>query len=618
VAHTPAESGTASIIAEIVRAPAASPDLLPALLGVQARLGGARSAAILRVVDAGRVDAVCEWHADPSEADAAWMAAAAEVVGAGDTDRADRPILIHADGGWIAVVPLIHVGEPGAGAAFWIDAAPEDEARRSADRLHLGVVSLWAHRVASVRDGRAVGPDRVRRAVEIAGIVSRGRTMREVGASVVHELASALRAERVCLGIARGGARGWIRLEFVSGVERVRRSMALVPPVESAMEECGDQDQEIVVPEDAGTTVIARSHRALSEHLGGACVASLPVRGIDPRDPIVGVVTIDRAASAPIDLDDLAFIRLVLELVSSRLAECRERSGWIGSRMIRSARRWAGRLVGPDHALTKVLALAGALLLIAGLVVRREEWIPAPATVVAAESRVRIAPMDATLVSVDVMPGDRVIGGETVLGRLDDSDARLELAEAVARSKALDQAEAAARGRGETAEALIASAQRAEVSARIALLEERIARLTIVAPIDGVVVHAPERRRIGAMARAGEELFEIASDDRVRFEAMAPVRWIAEVGIGAPGRLTLAGAPGEAIEVVLDQAEAVVREGRDGAPTDRFLVSGPIPAATGSVRIGMRAVVRIRVGEAPIAAIWTRSIADAVRAWGWW
>jgi hypothetical protein len=622
VAHTPDPSNPASIIAEIARAPAASPDLLPALLGVQARLGGARSAAILRVVAPGRVDAVCEWHADPARADAEWMPIAAERVGALAHDHGADPIIAPAEngggGGWIVIVPLSPVGEPGAGAAFHLDAASESDARRSAHRLHLGLIALWAHRTASVRAATDPGPERIRRAVEIAGIVTRGATMREVGAALVHELSSALRAERVCLGVVRGGAHGHIRLEFVSGVDRVRRSMAIVPPFEAAMEECADQDQEVVVPEDAGSTVIARAHRTLAAHLTNAAIASLPIRSRDPRDPIVAIATIHRSADSPLALEDLALARLVLELVSTRIADCRDRSGWFGARLIRTTRRAAASFLGPDHALAKLAAFLATAALIAGLTIRTEEWIPAPATIIAAESRISIAPADAALVSVAVMPGDRVLAGQTVLGRLDDSDARLELAEAQARASALDQAESAARSRGETAEALIAAAQRDEIDARITLLEDRVARLTILAPMDGVVVRAPERSRIGAMARAGDALFEIASSDRLRFEAMVPVRWITSTSIGTPGRLTLTGAPADPIAVTLDQAEAVVREDADGRPTDRFLASGSIPGLPIDARIGMRCVVRLRVNEAPILAIATRSIADAVRAWGWW
>lgn len=615
--HESGAPAPSAVVAAAVGAERASADQLRSLLEVQARLGGARSAAILRIGAPGRVDAVCEWHAAGGDEPASWMALAAEIVG-GEMGAGGGVVVRPCEAGWVVVVGLAAIGEADAGAAFLLDTCPEDEARDRADRLMLGVVALWAHRVASVPPRPTTGPETLHRAVEVAATILRGRTMREVGAAVVHELATALDAERVCLGIVRGGSRGWVRLEYVSGVDRVKRSMAIVPPMESAMEECADQDQEVCAPEEPGSTVIGRAHRALSEHLGNRPVASLPVRTTDTRDPMAGVVTIERSGDRPIGVDDLALVRLVLELVSARIAECRARSGWIGARFDRWARRTVGHIVGPDHALAKLAALALAAALVCGLVIQRPERIPASATIVAAEARVCAAPAEATMVSVDVRAGDRVIGGETVIGRLDDSGVRLELAEVVARARALEQAEATARGRGETAEARIAAAQREESAARIALLEDRLSRMTIIAPIDGVVVHAPDQRSIGAVVRAGDGLFEIAAEDRLRFEASAPVRWIDRIGVGGHGRLTLAGAPREIIAVEIDQAEAVIRATKDGTPTDRFLIAGSVPDSTEGVRIGMRGVVRVEVGEAPILVIWTRGIADVVRTRGWW
>jgi len=99
---------------------------------------------------------------------------------------------------------------------------------------------------------------------------------------------------------------------------------------------------------------------------------------------------------------------------------------------------------------------------------------------------------------------------------------------------------------------------------------------------------------------------------------MVPVRWIGRIGTGTAGALTLSGAPGEVMKVTLDQAEQVVRTGEHGEPGDRFLVSGRLDRVPGTARAGMRGVVRLNVDEAPVIVTWTRGIADAVRAWGWW
>ena len=606
--------------AEAVRAAtsasAPTAEQLLSLLGIHARLGEARSAAIMRLAAPGRVDAVALWHAHPHAGadDDAWLADAAELAAA-----ATHPSIHPGAGAPIAVVPLGIIGEPAAAAVFRLASAPDAELALRLDRLCLGAVVLWAHRAASARIAvPALPAERLARAIELAAIVNRGPRLREVGASLVHELAGAIRAERVLLGIVRPGARGWIRLEHISGVDRVKRSMALVAPAEAAMEECAEQDQEVLVPEEPSATVISRAHHALASHFQGAAVASVPIRTADPADPVAGVLTVQHAPGAAISLDEIAFVRLVLELVAPHVADTRARSGPIAARLERAARRAFGRFIGPEHALAKIAAIVLMLALLASMLIHRTEWIPAPVTLVPNQARILAAPADAALQSIDVAVGDRVEAGETVLGRLDDSAVRLELAEAEARARALEQAEAAARGRGETAEARIAAAQREEVEARIDLLRDRIERLTIIAPMDGVVVRAPERRTIGAMVRPGDALFEVADTLILRFEAGVPVRWIGEVDNGTRGRLTLTGAPGDTLEVAVVRVEPVVRTTESGAPGDRFLATGMFRAPSADVTIGMRGVIRLDVGRAPVLEIWTRSIADAVRAWGWW
>jgi len=606
------------VVRDVVRFHGTSGGLLREVLGVHARLGGASGAAILTLVEPGRVDAVCEWGVSGGAGEKPqWMAIGAELVG--EISGAERPAVVHPwDGGWVVVVPLGVLEEPRSAAAFALGPVGADEARRSAARLELGVIALWAHRVVSRHQAQGPGVEHLRQGVEIAATVMGKSDLRTVGATLVNELASALGAERVALGIARGGARRWMRLDAASGIDRVQRSMSIVPGLEAAMEECAEQDQEIVVPEGAGATVISRAHRDFASRHGAVAIASLPVRTSDADDPIVGVVTILRPADRPIGIEELSFARLVLELVSGRVAECRNRAGWFGARIARAVRRGAGRFVGPDHALAKVAGILFAIGLIASVVVRGPERIGAPATVLAAEARVCAAPVRTTLVSVDVNPGDAVRAGETVLGRLDETTILLELAEARARAGALEQSEASARGKGETAEAQIARAQRDEVEARIALLEHNLGRMVILAPIDGVVARAPERSRIGSVVEMGEPLFEVDAVGGLRVEARAPVRWIAEIGPEMHGELSLAGRPGPPVDVVVEHAEPVVRRAKSGAPGDAFLVWGRIEGAPEWARVGMVGVVRFEVGRAPMLTIWTRRAADTIRAWGWW
>ena len=63
--------------------------------------------------------------------------------------------------------------------------------------------------------------------------------------SLCNELASRWKAERVGIGLLKGR---YVRLRALSHTEKITRNMQLVQDIESAMEECLDQDVEILFP----------------------------------------------------------------------------------------------------------------------------------------------------------------------------------------------------------------------------------------------------------------------------------------------------------------------------------------------------------------------------------
>ncbi|MFL6695605.1 MAG: efflux RND transporter periplasmic adaptor subunit [Vitreoscilla sp.] len=235
------------------------------------------------------------------------------------------------------------------------------------------------------------------------------------------------------------------------------------------------------------------------------------------------------------------------------------------------------------------------------------------------EGRVRhvvTAPFEGFVAQALARPGERVTRGQ-VLARLDDRDLQLEQSKHVGeREQATGKVRQAMADR-DAAALTQASAELQEAEAQVALVEAKLARSVILAPMDGLVVTGDWTQQIGGPVEAGKEMFEIAATDAYRVVLHVPDRDIARVHNGQLGLLRLTGEPGESrrFKVTNVTATATVEEGANGFRVEAAWV-GPVPALSP----GMQGVGKIEVGDTNLFTVWTRSSIDWLRLkiWGLW
>src|SRR4051794_1224752 len=141
--------------------------------------------------------------------------------------------------------------------------------------------------------------------------------------ALCNELASRMKAERVGIGFLKGR---YVRLKALSHTEKITRQMQLVQDIESAMEECLDQDVEVIFPPPKEASFVYRSTEILSSRNGPNAVISLPLRrpipGKQPDDRlgnVVAVLTVERKIDQPFTLAEIETLRLTADLSTSRL-----------------------------------------------------------------------------------------------------------------------------------------------------------------------------------------------------------------------------------------------------------------------------------------------------------
>lgn len=278
-------------------------------------------------------------------------------------------------------------------------------------------------------------------------------------------------------------------------------------------------------------------------------------------------------------------------------------------------RRAGKRLSGPGHWAWKAGAAAVVLVLAVLLLVPVDDRVTAHTVIEGRTRQLVTAPFEGFIAEARVRPGDRVHQGQVLL-RLDDRDLKLEQAKLRGeRDQAAGKLRQAMADR-DAASVALASAELQGAEGQLALVEAKLARAQLVAPMDGLVVSGDWVQQLGAPVELGKEMFEIASEG-YRVVLHVPERDIARVHTGQRGVLRLAGQPqqGHDFELSRVTATASVEEGTNGFRAEAAWV-GEVPALSP----GMQGVSKVVVGTSNLLTIWTRESLDWLRLklWQYW
>ncbi len=286
-------------------------------------------------------------------------------------------------------------------------------------------------------------------------------------------------------------------------------------------------------------------------------------------------------------------------------------------KLVGSLRGGLTQLFGPRRAGLKSAVGAGMLALVLAAIVPVEYRVSAPATLEGRIQRVVSAPRDGFVASALVRAGDTVKAGD-VLAVLDSRELSLEAEKWRNQRAQWQKSYRQALADRKRAEARIQRTRVARADAELALIEAQLARNTLKAPIDGLVVSGDLSQALDAPVSRGDILFEVAPLDAYRVVLEVDDRDIAALRDGAPGELMLDGLPGREFSFTVRRIMPVSRivGGRN-----RFRVEAELDHdAEGVLRPGMAGNGKVLAGRHSLLWIighrtleWLR-----VRSWLWW
>ena len=453
--------------------------------------------------------------------------------------------------------------------------------------------------------------DAARLSLELLAAADSHRRFEASAMAVVNAIVGLTDFHRAALGMQR---RRGIRLEALSRVASFKRRADFIGEFETAMDEAIAQDQPVAVPRPGSApSMIDLAHRTLIRRTGDDIVLSvpLPVRGRS-----VGALTVTRKRGEGellvLDPDAVEELRLAAAGIGPVLKlKYDERRWWSGR-----ARDLAGRALTAVFGRRPAIMLGAIVCVLAVLmpfVLTGSFRISADAVLQGSQQRAAVALIDGYIFDSRIRAGDTVAQGE-VLALLDDRDLRLEESRLKANVQKAGQAVRDALASANRAESAQANAQFEEAKAALDLVNQRLARLEIVAPISGMVVAGDLSQKLGAPVAQGDILFEIARMDSYRVLIDVSEYDLAHVERGKTGKLVLASLSDTEIPFTLT---GIAQVSTPAGGENTFRVEADVTGPVEGLRPGMEGIAKIDIGRARLAWIWGRSTLARLQVFLW-
>ncbi|MGH8739229.1 MAG: efflux RND transporter periplasmic adaptor subunit, partial [Burkholderiales bacterium] len=463
----------------------------------------------------------------------------------------------------------------------------------------------WFHQQQSRALDQRLG--RLALASDLVATALQERRFSASALAVANELASRLQCDRVSVGAEDSGS---IEVQAMSHSATFDRKTNLVRLISEAMDEVLDLDLAIVYPARDQDEVGAMAHSELAQQFKDVAILSVP---LVHEGHASGVLTLERSRGEPFDAEAVELCKTVGMLLGPILELKREneRSEW------QRIKQWLGggarALFGPRHPGVKLLALAAVAVVLACSVATGVYRVGAKTVIEGSVQRAEVAPFDGYIAQSFVRAGDTVKKGQ-VLCRLDDKDLKLEQTRIASEREQLLRKHRQALAAQDRAAMSVIAAQISESEAELSLIDDRLARATLVAPFDGVVVAGDLSQLLGTPVEQGKVLFQIAPLDAYRVILEVDERDIDQVRVGQPGELALSGMPSHPLHFTVRQITpaSTAQEGRN-----YFRVEAQLQNPSARLRPGMEGVGKIDAGKRKVIWIWTHGLVDWLRLWIW-
>lgn len=429
--------------------------------------------------------------------------------------------------------------------------------------------------------------------------------------SIVNGLKTKLGCEQVSLGRVRGNT---VQVLCTSGTDDVYSRSPGIRQIQQAMAECLDAGAPVVYqhspthsPEETGLRLLV--HKQWHESVGRAAVASIPLRH---QGQIAAVLSLRGAGQQVFGGAEIKKLQELTATLAPGIVLLERAGRTLPQHLRDEVRRRAALLAGSSRA--RRLALAVLVAATAWLAVGHMEYVvTTPCELVAGEQRQLAAPFEAAIQTVHVRPGDEVQSGQ-LLVELDTRELALERDQLQAERDLAELQVTRALSVHDTATAGEARATLGMIAARMQLVQFKLDRARIVAPVAGVVLDGRLAERVGEVVPLGEPLVVVAPTQSLELELRVPEHAAPLLAPGQSGQFATLARPDYTAVLHLRSVDpkSAVHDGKNV-----FVARAALRDAPAWFRSGMRGVAQVNAGSKPAGWTLVHRVLDKIRLW-WW
>ncbi|MEH2471082.1 biotin carboxyl carrier protein [Nitrobacteraceae bacterium AZCC 2161] len=515
----------------------------------------------------------------------------------------------------IVAVPLGTAKEPIAVAAIALTTTagrPVATPEIVAEQLRWG--AGWLEALPWARRSKDLSSDIVRAAscLDFLAAVGAQPRLQGMAITVANELATRLHCDRVSMGLVRRN--GTVRLQAISHSASFKRESRLVDAIENAMDEAVEQRRTVAYPLlPAMERAVTIANRALAENAKAQHASAMSVVLAGSRGELIGALTFERQRAEPFTDETWQLAEAIAALLGPQVSLQVRANRFVAGRWIDRLGDGYEALFGTRRPALKLGAVGVIALTLTLVLAKGEHRVTAKSVLEAELQRAAVAPFEGFVKAAPVRAGDTVRNGD-LLAALDDRDLILDRLKWRAERDKLVQRHREALAKHDRNNVVILESQIRQAESQLALAEEKLARASILAPFDGIVVSGDLSQMLGSPVEKGKTLFEVAPLNSYRLIVQVDERDVRYIATGQSGTVALAGKPGDPLPMTLSKITpvTVAEEGRNS-----FRVEARLSENGLHLRPGMEGVAKIEAGRRSIVWIWMHPVVDWLRLAAW-
>ena len=392
-----------------------------------------------------------------------------------------------------------------------------------------------------------------------------------------------------------------------------KANQGLLRDIGAAMEEAIWQGSTLLFPQPEGAQPrVDRAHATLSQRHGSRAICTVQ---LVKNGKAVGAMMFERNRTEQLARGEFTLCENIGALLGP-LIERKHASDRPWPMKILSALREAvAPIFGSGNRAIKIGVGSALVALVAAAFIPGDYRVSAPARLEGAVQRVMVAPGDGYLKQAYVRPGDRVKAGQ-LLAELADEDLKLEQRKAQSEVAQLESSYGAALIKQDRTEVGIIFAKLEQARAQLALVDNQLQRVKLVAPFDGIVITGDLTQTLGAPVKKGDSLMTLAPEHDFRVMVEVDERDVGDVRDGQPGSLALTALPGDARPFEVSRITPVATAGQG---RNYFEVEAKLKVKDAELRPGLMGVAKIEAGSRSLLWILTHRVYGWMRlmVWSW-